>query len=84
MVQYALFANGTVTPTNVITGGQCIQSGFFEKRSSVGPTASNQDLINEPSITSDIKGNPDIFCISMVGLADNIDVNANCTWIEIV
>lgn len=84
MVQYAVFANGTVTPSNRITGGQCIQSGFFEKRIGFTPSASTADLLNTPSICSDIKGKPDIFCISMIGFVDNVDVNANCRWIEIV
>lgn len=83
MVQYAVFANGTSEPANVISGGLCIDSGFFEKRAGVGPIASVADLIAAPAFCSDIKGNPDVFCIAMCGFSDNNDVNAVARWIEI-
>lgn len=84
MAQYAVFANGVVTPTNTISGGQCIQTGFYDKRSTQAGSQSVADLINQPAISSDIKGKPDVYCIAMAGFADNDDVNAVCRWIEIV
>lgn len=83
MIQYAVFANGTITPTNIVTGGQCIQSGFFDKRTNATLAPSVADLINAPSFCSDIKGVPDVFCITMAGFSDNVDANANAQWIEI-
>lgn len=84
MVQYAVFANGTTEPANTISGGQCIQSGFYDKRSAFQGDQSISDLINATPITSDIKGKPDVYCIAMAGFAENDDVNAVCRWIEIV
>jgi hypothetical protein len=83
MIQYAIFANGTVTPTNIVTRGQCIQSGYFDKKTTSLLAPSVADLINAPSFCSDIQGKPDVFCITMAGFADNVDVNANAQWIEI-
>lgn len=84
MIQYAVFANGVTEPTNTVSSGQCIESGFYEKRTNVGPAASVADLIAAPSFCSDIKGIPDVFCITMQGFSGNPDVRASCRWIEIV
>ena len=84
MMQYAVFANGSIEPTNVISGGMCIDSGFFEKRAGVGPGQSVADLIAAPAFCSDIKGIPDVFCIAMCGFSDNNDVNAVARWLEII
>ena len=84
MVQYAVFANGTVEPTNTIIDGICIQSGYFDKRTTQAGSQSVEDLIAAHPICSDIKGKPDIFCIAMAGFSANDDVNATCQWIEIV
>lgn len=83
MVQYAVFANGTNIPTNTISNGIVIKSGFFSVRTTLQETDSVADLIADPSITSDIKGIPDVFCIAMAGFSANNDVNATAQWIEI-
>jgi hypothetical protein len=84
MVQYAIFANGTTIPSNTLSGGQCFNSGFFSVRTTFQFDQSVADLITAPPICSDIKGNPDIFCIAMAGFSANNDVNAVCRWLEIV
>lgn len=84
MVQYAVFANGTVEPTNTVSGGQCIQSGFFDRRTTQEGAQSVADLIAATPFCSDIKGNPDIYCIAMAGFSQNNDVNATARWLEIV
>ena len=84
MIQYAKFANGTTEPTNVLSGGQCIYSGFYDKRTTFTGGASAEDIITETQFSSDIKGAPDIICFAMSGFSDNDDVNANLRWIEIV
>lgn len=84
MIQYAVFANGVVIPSNTVSGGQCINSGFFSVRTTQQIGKSVYDLITEPTITSDIKGVPDIWCIAMAGFSTNDDVNAVAKWIEIV
>ncbi len=84
MIQYAIFANGTVEPTNVISGGMCIGSGFYDKRTTATSGSGAEDLITETQFSSDIKGAPDVLCIAMSGFTDNDDVNANLRWIEIV
>ena len=83
MIQYAVFADGTTEPTNTISGGQILQSGFFEKRTSETGAQSVADLIAAPSFCSDIRGAPDVFCIGMAGFSANDDVNATAQWIEI-
>lgn len=83
MVQYAIFANGGITPTNTVTGGQCINSGFFTTRTAAFGNQSVQDLIAAPAISSDIRGVPDVWCMAMIGFQGNPDVNAVATWIEI-
>ena len=83
MVQYAVFADGTSTPSNTISGGQCINSGFFSVRTTQQGFQSVSDLITQPSITSDIKGVPDVWCIAMAGFSANDDVNATVKWLEI-
>ncbi len=84
MLQYAVFANGTVEPTNVISGGMCIGSGFYDKRTTATSGSGAEDLITETEFSSDIKGAPDVLCVAMSGFTDNDDVNANLRWIEIV
>lgn len=84
MVQYAVFANGVTEPTNTISGGLCIDTGFFEKRAGIGGNQTVGDLIASAAFCSDIKGNPDVFCIAMAGFSDNNDVNAVARWVEIV
>jgi hypothetical protein len=84
MIEYAIFANGTTEPTNTITGGMCILSGFYDKRSSNILGVGGEELITETAFCSNIKGNPDVLCIAMAGFSDNDDVNANVRWIEIV
>ncbi|MGV2435250.1 MAG UNVERIFIED_CONTAM: hypothetical protein LVT10_10510 [Anaerolineae bacterium] len=53
--QYAVFANETSEPTNTISGGQCIQTGFFDKRTSQSGAASVADLIAAPPIALILK-----------------------------
>lgn len=84
MVQYAVFANGTTEPTNTISGGQCIQTGFYDKRAAFLTDQTVADLLNASPISSDIQGKPDVYCIAMAGFSDNDDVNAVCRWVEIV
>lgn len=84
MTQYAVFANGVTIPTNTLTGGLCTLSGFFDKRTTQAGSQTVADLIAAAAITSDIKGQPDVLCIAMAGFANNDDVNATCTWIEII
>lgn len=83
MIQYAVFANGTTEPTNTVSEGQCIQSGFFTQRSVQAGTNSVLDLLASPPISSDIQGKPDIYCITMLSASGNIDINVSCRWIEI-
>lgn len=84
LIQYAVFANGTAAPTQTVTGGQCIYSGFVEKRTTTSGSQSVSDLIAAPAFCSDIKGNPDVFCIAIAGFNANNTVNATAQWVEIV
>lgn len=85
MVQYAVFQTSPTPPTNNVSGGQCIESGFFDKRTTGMAAATVQDLVNAPSFCSDIKGNPDVFCVAMMALqGSSTNGNANVKWIEIV
>lgn len=83
MVQYAIFANGTTEPTNTVSGGQCIQSGFFTQRFVQAGIQGVLDLLAAPPISSDVQGKPDVYCITMISAGGNIDINATCRWLEI-
>ena len=85
MVQYANFAgNGNTIPTNTVSGGQCMQTGFYTAKSAQTMNQSVSDLIAATSICSDIKGVPDVFCVAMSGFAGNELVNACPQWLEII
>lgn len=83
MMQYAVFGNGNVTPTNTITGGQVLFTGVYDRRSTQTSGQSVLDLIAATSFCSDIKGNPDIFCLALQGFSDNINTYSSATWLEI-
>jgi hypothetical protein len=78
------FANGVTTPTNTISGGQCINSGFFSVRTTQQTGQSITDLIAQrTSITSNIQGASDLWCLAMAGSSANDDVNGTAKWLEI-
>lgn len=83
MVEYARFDSGTAIPLNTLSGGSCINTGFFSTRTVILGNQSLQELLVAPSITSDVAGVPDVWCIGMMSLSGNSDVNASCSWLEI-
>lgn len=85
MIEYAYIAD-PISSAYTQSGGYTLRSGYFSARTNLQEDLTTDELIVSPSIVSDIYGNADTLCLSIIALkatGGNLAVRANLRWLEI-
>lgn len=86
MVEYAYLTDPISSGYTLSNDGYITRAGYFSARGVTQDDLNVEELITSPSYCSDIYGNPDVVCISILALKSsggNLAVRVNARWLEI-
>jgi hypothetical protein len=86
MIEYVVFSSPVIDNYTLSSDGYVTRAGYFSAQTQLQDNLGVDDLLTSPAYCSDIYGNADVLCISMVALKStggNLAARVNARWIEI-